>query len=250
WHIECSAMAKHFLGESFDIHGGGLDLRFPHHENELAQSTAAGDRFANIWMHNALITIQGNKMSKSLGNGVSIAELFEAGSPAAIRYWLLSANYRSALDYHPEAITEAKAALDRVTAFITRAGQPLSFDFKSLPADFVQAMNNDLNLPLALAALHEQVRLGNIAIDNNSPEVSKHLQAVFSMLEVLGLDFALAKASLSKELVDQIEDLIAKRNQAKSDKDFAKADEIRQQLTELGVTIQDLPDRTIWSING
>lgn len=250
WHIECSAMAKHFLGESFDIHGGGLDLRFPHHENELAQSRAVGDRFANFWLHNALITIQGNKMSKSLGNGVSVKELFSIGSPAAIRYWLLSANYRSALDYHPAAIAEAKSALDRITAFISRANLKTSVNLKTLPEDFIQAMNNDLNLPLALAALHEQVRLGNIAIDSNSPDVATHLQAVLSMLEVLGLDIALTKQNLSAELEAQVTELIAQRNQAKLDKDFAKADQIRDELTGLGVTIQDLPDRTIWSIDG
>jgi len=249
WHIECSAMAKHFLGESFDIHGGGLDLRFPHHENELAQSAAAGDRFANFWLHNALITIQGNKMSKSLGNGVSVAELTKQGSWAALRYWLLSANYRSNLDYNPASITDAQAALDRIVSFIKRTELDRSVDLTALPQEFVTAMNSDLNIPAALAVIHEQVRLGNLAIDSSS-DVTVHLKAVVAMVHVLGLDFALADVAVSAELAQQIEELIAKRNEAKRSKDFASADSIRDELTQLGVVIKDLPDKTIWSING
>jgi len=249
WHIECSAMAKHFLGESFDIHGGGLDLRFPHHENELAQSAAAGDRFANFWLHNALITIQGNKMSKSLGNGVSVAELTKQGSWAALRYWLLSANYRSNLDYNPASITDAQAALDRIVSFIKRTELDRSVDLTALPQEFVTAMNSDLNIPAALAVVHEQVRLGNLAIDSGS-DVTVHLKAVVAMVHVLGLDFALADVAVSAELAQQIEELIAKRNEAKRSKDFASADSIRDELTQLGVVIKDLPDKTIWSING
>ncbi|NBY43396.1 MAG: cysteine--tRNA ligase [Micrococcales bacterium] len=250
WHIECSAMAKHFLGESFDIHGGGLDLRFPHHENELAQSRAAGDRFANFWLHNALITISGNKMSKSLGNGVSIAELTQQGSWSAIRYWLVSANYRSNLDYSPASIVEAQSALDRITGFVHRAGIDIKLDNSKLPEEFVTAMNSDLNVPAALAVLHDQVRLGNLAIDEKSATVRDHVQAVVSMLSVLGLEMALEAVEVSPELAQKIETLIAKRNQAKADKDFATADSIRDELVAMGVTIKDLPDRTIWSING
>ena len=250
WHIECSAMAKHFLGESFDIHGGGLDLRFPHHENELAQSRAAGDRFANFWLHNALITISGNKMSKSLGNGVSIAELTQQGSWSAIRYWLVSANYRSNLDYSPASIVEAQSALDRITGFVHRAGIDIKPDNSKLPEEFVTAMNSDLNVPAALAVLHDQVRLGNLAIDEKSATVRDHVQAVVSMLSVLGLEMALEAVEVSPELAQKIETLIAKRNQAKADKDFATADSIRDELVAMGVTIKDLPDRTIWSING
>ncbi len=250
WHIECSAMAKHFLGESFDIHGGGLDLRFPHHENELAQSRAAGDRFANFWLHNALITISGNKMSKSLGNGVSIAELTQQGSWSAIRYWLVSANYRSNLDYSPASIVEAQSALDRITGFVHRAGIDIKPDNSKLPEEFVTAMNSDLNVPAALAVLHDQVRLGNLAIDEKSATVRDHVQAVVSMLSVLGLEMALEAVEVSPELAQKIETLIAKRNQAKADKDFATADSIRDELVAIGVTIKDMPDKTIWSING
>ncbi|MEY3406535.1 MAG: hypothetical protein RLZZ556_607 [Actinomycetota bacterium] len=250
WHIECSAMAKHFLGESFDIHGGGLDLRFPHHENELAQSSAIGDRFANYWMHNALITINGNKMSKSLGNGVSVTELLAKGSWAAIRYWLLSANYRSNLDYQGGSITEAQTALDRIVGFIKRTGLERKVDLSFLPEDFVSAMNADLNLPAALAALHEHVRLGNQAIDEGAGTVTDLFDAVRAMIHVLGLDFALAESPVDPELVRKIEELIEKRNRAKQAKDFAAADSIRAELQGMGVTIKDMPDKTIWSIDG
>ena len=250
WHIECSAMAKHFLGESFDIHGGGLDLRFPHHENELAQSRSAGDRFANFWLHNALITINGNKMSKSLGNGISVSELANQGSWAAIRYWLLSANYRSNLDYNPASITEAQSALDRIVSFVKRVGQEVHPSPKALPEEFVAAMNSDLNVPAALAVLHETVRMGNQAFDQHSAAVTDHLTQVVSMLDVLGLSFALADQIVEPAFAEQVESLIAKRNSAKNAKDFATADSIRDELQQLGVTIKDLPDKTIWSING
>ena len=250
WHIECSAMAKHFLGESFDIHGGGLDLRFPHHENELAQSKSAGDGFANFWLHNALITINGNKMSKSLGNGISVAELAKQGSWAAIRYWLLSANYRSNLDYNPASISDAQAALDRIISFVRRVDSEATPNINSLPEEFVVAMNSDLNVPAALAVLHETVRMGNLAFDQQSESVRNHLEAVVSMLHVLGLDFALKSTEIDQVLAEKVEELIAKRNQAKNVKDFATADSIRDELQQLGVTIKDLPDKTIWSING
>lgn len=250
WHIECSAMAKHFLGESFDIHGGGLDLRFPHHENELAQSKAAGDRFANFWMHNALITINGNKMSKSLGNGVSVAELRQQGSWAAIRYWLLSANYRSNLDYQSGSILEAQAALDRIIGFIRRTTLHRDVDLKSLPQSFIEAMNSDLNLPEALAILHENVRLGNQAFDENDPKLTEIFDSVRAMVHVLGLDFALVRQIVDPEKLAKIEELIAKRNSAKAQKDFAQADSIRAELHGMGVSIKDMPDKTIWSIDG
>lgn len=250
WHIECSAMAKHFLGESFDIHGGGLDLRFPHHENELAQSTAIGDRFANYWMHNALITINGNKMSKSLGNGVSVDDLLKQGSWAAIRYWLLSANYRSNLDYQVGSIQEAQAALDRILGFLKRTGLDREVQISVLPKEFVSAMDADLNLPAALAVMHDYVRLGNQAIDAAAENIADLFDAVRAMLHVLGLDFALLAKTVDPQLVSQIEALIEKRNAAKQAKDFAAADSIRAELQGMGVTIKDMPDKTIWSIDG
>lgn len=249
WHIECSAMAKHFLGESFDIHGGGLDLRFPHHENELAQSQAAGDRFANYWLHNALITIAGNKMSKSLGNGVSVEEVLAKGSWPALRYWLISAHYRSNLDYVESSLVEAQAALDRIVGFIKRAAKEVEVDLASLPEEFTAALNSDLNTPLALSVIHEQVRLGNQAIDSGA-DVDGYLVSVRSMLSVLGFDFALTEKQISPELKAQIEQLIAKRDSAKKAKDFSTADSIRAELESLGVSLQDMPDKTIWSIDG
>ena len=250
WHIECSAMAKHFLGESFDIHGGGLDLRFPHHENELAQSRANGDAFANFWLHNALVTIQGQKMSKSLGNGVSVEQLLEAGSWSAIRYWLSSSQYRSNLDYTPTSLSDAQSALDRISGFIKRAKLQTSSVSVPLPESFVAAMNSDLNVPGAIAVIHETVRAGNTALDSNEIEtVTTCLSQVVQMVEVLGLMLEEAK-EIDPALTQKIEELISLRAEAKASKDFAKADQIRDELTTLGVTLEDLPNQTIWSING
>lgn len=250
WHIECSAMAKHFLGESFDIHGGGIDLRFPHHENELAQSRANGDAFANFWLHNALVTIQGQKMSKSLGNGVSVEQLLEAGSWSAIRYWLSSSQYRSKLDYTPTSLSDAQSALDRISGFIKRAKLQTASLTVPLPESFVSAMNSDLNVPGAIAVIHETVRAGNTALDSNEIEtVTTCLSQVVQMVEVLGLMLEEAK-EIDPALTQKIEELISLRAQAKASKDFAKADQIRDELTTLGVTLEDLPNQTIWSING
>ncbi len=250
WHIECSAMAKHLLGESFDIHGGGLDLRFPHHENELAQSRANGDAFANFWLHNALVTIQGQKMSKSLGNGVSVEQLLEAGSWSAIRYWLSSSQYRSNLDYTPTSLSDAQSALDRITGFIKRAKLQTSSVTVPFPESFVAAMNSDLNVPGAIAVIHETVRAGNTALDANDKEtVTTFLSQVVQMVEVLGLMLEQSK-DIDPVLTQKIEELISLRAEAKAGKDFAKADQIRDELTTLGVTLEDLPNQTIWSING
>jgi cysteinyl-tRNA synthetase len=253
WHIECSAMSKHFLGESFDIHGGGLDLRFPHHENELAQSRAAGDRFANFWLHNALVTINGNKMSKSLGNGVSVQDLTKAGSWGAIRYWLLSAQYRSNLDYSESSIRDAQAALDRITGFLKRTTdtKQLQVEMQSLPTEFREAMDSDLNVPGALAVIHERVRAGNTAFDSNDEaKLSECVEQVKAMVHVLGLTFAYQEPLISEELTKQVEDLIQQRQTAKKAKDFARADQIRLELEELGVTLKDMKDVTMWSFNG
>jgi cysteinyl-tRNA synthetase len=250
WHIECSAMAKHFLGEAFDIHGGGLDLRFPHHENELAQSTANGDAFANFWSHNSLVTIQGQKMSKSLGNGISVEQLLEAGSWAAFRYWLSSSQYRSNLDYVPTSLSDAQAALDRINGFVKRAKLETEVIQSALPLAFIEAMNSDLNVPGALAVLHETVRSGNTALDSHEIQtVANCLAQVLAMVEVLGLILDQPK-QVSPELTQKIEELVGLRARAKADKDFIKADEIRAELSKLGVTLEDLPNQTIWSING
>jgi cysteinyl-tRNA synthetase len=250
WHIECSAMAKHFLGDAFDIHGGGLDLRFPHHENELAQSTANGDAFANFWTHNGLVTIQGQKMSKSLGNGVSVEALLRDGSWSAIRYWLSSAQYRSNLDYVPTSLTDAQAALDRISGFVRRAKLVAQATSSELPVTFIEAMNSDLNVPGAIAVLHETVRSGNAAIDaQETSMVANYLSQVIAMVEVLGLILEQPK-EVTVELAQKIDELISLRATAKANKDFGKADQIRDELTKYGVTLEDLPNQTIWSING
>src|SRR3978361_445839 len=161
WHIECSAMASRYLGAHFDIHGGGLDLRFPHHENEIAQSTAAGDAFANYWVHNGLVNVNGQKMSKSLGNSIFAAEFLAEAPPLVIRYYLGSAHYRSTIDYHDGALLEAEAALDRIETFLDRANRRLagtrfaSHGIPVIPEAFGEAMDDDLAIPQALAVLHD-----------------------------------------------------------------------------------------------
>ena len=247
WHIECSAMTLSELGETFDIHGGGLDLRFPHHENELAQSSAAGYGFAKHWMHNGLVTVSGSKMSKSLGNGVSVDELFALGSPVAVRYWLASAHYRSSLDYSPTSLTEAVSAVGRITNFVRRATEIAEVTSGELPNEFAEAMNNDFNVPAALAVLHDTVRAGNAALDKqNKDEVATALNAVVAMSSVLGIDLSGNEKVATAETIELIEGLIAKRNQARAEKDFALADLVRAELTAMGVTIEDQAGKTVW----
>lgn len=247
WHIECSAMTLSELGESFDIHGGGLDLRFPHHENELAQSKAAGYEFAKHWMHNGLVTVSGTKMSKSLGNGVSVEELFAHGNPAAVRYWLASAHYRSTLDYSPTSLAEAVTAVARIANFARRAAELGSASSVELPAEFVESMDADFNVPLALAVLHDTVRLGNTALDEGDDAlVLKALSQVRLMADVLGIDLRGSDKAVSQEIVAEIESLIAKRDQARVNKDYALADLVRAELTAMGVTIEDQAGKTVW----
>ena len=266
WHIECSAMATHYLGAGFDIHGGGLDLRFPHHENELAQSSAAGDSFANIWLHNGLVNVAGNKMSKSLGNSIFATDLLGAASPIAVRYYLGSAHYRSVLDYHEGVLEEAESAIERIQSFIDRASRRLAgtrfevggeFDFAALPAGFITAMDEDLGVPTALACLHETVRAGNTSIDSDEVEaIGVALAAVQAMLQVLGLDSsdetwaASADTKTFNALDVIVQGLIAERNAARVAKDFARADAIRDQLQQAGITLEDAADSTHWSTNG
>ena len=247
WHIECSAMTLAELGESFDIHGGGLDLRFPHHENELAQSRAAGFGFAKYWMHNGLVTVSGTKMSKSLGNGVDVGELFTLGTPAAIRYWLASAHYRSSLDYSPTSLAEAVSAVSRIAGFVRRASELASTSDESLPSEFVEAMDTDFNVPGALAALHDVVRAGNQAIDSgNKDAAGRALSQVTRMAHILGLELTEPERVATAETVALIENLIEKRTAARNNKDFAQADLLRAELTELGVTIEDQAGKTVW----
>lgn len=259
WHIECSAMASHYLGSNFDIHGGGLDLRFPHHENELAQSRAAGDKFANYWLHNGLVNVGGQKMSKSIGNTVSSSDLFALASPAAVRYYLASAHYRSVLDYQASVLAEAEAALERLHAFLKRAERelkPTQFaqidSTAALPAAFVAEMNEDLNVPAALAVIHEAVTSGNKVLDDQQwREAAQHRSEVEQMLSILGLSPSQWSSATSEEhlaLDRLVRQLIAQREQARKEKNFELADSIRHQLEASGIELSDGPTGTHWSV--
>lgn len=265
WHLECSAMATRYLGSKFDIHGGGLDLRFPHHENELAQSRAAGDEFANFWLHNGLVNVGGQKMSKSLGNSTFASDLFAQARPIAARYFLGSAHYRSVLDLHDSALVEAEAAISRVEGFLARAERKLGrreFQdhhdrYQQLPSAFIAAMDEDLNLPAALGALHEAVRAGNAALDAQQDAAAQvELSAVTAMVDVLGLNPGASVWSVgagdsaeANALDSLMQSLIRDRNEARANKDFARSDAIRDQLKAAGIQLEDAADGTNWSIN-
>ena len=267
WHIECSAMSTKYLGSQFDIHGGGLDLRFPHHENELAQSRAAGDAFANYWLHNGLVNVQGQKMSKSLGNSIFAADLLAAGRPLAVRFYLGSAHYRSVLDYHEGVLEEAESALARIEGFLERAARRLNDTqfapsvkafgselLADLPADFVAAMDDDLSIPAALAALYEAIRAGNTSLEREDlPAVASALSAVRGMVEVLGINpeapqWASQGSGEGRALDALMTSLIEQRKAARAAKDFARADEIRDALQKAGIKLEDGADATHWSL--
>ncbi|AWB96078.1 cysteine--tRNA ligase [Agromyces badenianii] len=261
WHIECSAMATRYLGTEFDLHGGGLDLRFPHHENELAQSTAAGDGYARYWVHNGLVNVGGQKMSKSLGNSVYAAELFDLASPLAVRYLLGAAHYRSTLDYAPGSLTEAEAAVDRIRGFLARVERRLAGTRYAgvggpiIPEPFAAAMDDDLGVPQALAVLHDTVRAGNQALDADElhDAAVAHGQVV-AMVEVLGIDprdprWASADVGPAASALDAlVTRLIEDRQAARESKDYAAADRIRAELSAAGITIEDSQTGTHWSL--
>ncbi|MET0715875.1 MAG: cysteine--tRNA ligase [Mycetocola sp.] len=263
WHIECSAMASRYLGAAFDIHGGGLDLRFPHHENELAQSTAAGDPFAGYWVHNGLVNVHGQKMSKSLGNSVYAADLLGAARPIVVRYYLGQAHYRSTIDYHDGALAEAEAALDRIESFLDRVSRRLTgtrfagTGTEQIPDAFAAAMDDDLSVPQALAVLHDTIRQGNASIDGEDLALAAAAQGqVMAMTEVLGINPFSAEWSRGQDkaasgvlgaLVDQ---LLDERQKARGARDFAAADRIRDVLITAGITIEDTSTGAHWSIDG
>ena len=252
WHLECSAMAGKYLGSRFDIHGGGLDLRFPHHENELAQSTAAGDEFANFWMHNGMVTYEGEKMSKSIGNTISPAQMLEMARPLVVRYYLGSAHYRSVLDYRPSSLQEAATAIERVESFLA-ATQDLLKPGREVPETFAEAMDDDVNIPRALAVLHEQTRAGNAALAAGE-DASEVANAVMAMAEVLGLaqlmSFSAEGASDAEhEALDSlIQAVLAERADARAQKDWAKADAMRDLLTSAGIQVKDGANGSTWSV--
>ncbi|MCI1019611.1 cysteine--tRNA ligase [Microbacterium sp. C5A9] len=261
WHIECSAMSKRYLGAEFDIHGGGLDLRFPHHENELAQSTAAGDGFARYWVHNGLVTVDGQKMSKSIGNFTLAADVLAERDPLVVRYALAAAHYRSSLDLSESSWTEAEAALGRIRTFMARViraagGSHVRFVYSDMPSSFAAAMDDDLGVPQALAVLHETVRDGNAALDAGDTDAAvMALRAVSVMVMVLGID-PLADTGASggdataSALDTLVQTMITQRAQARADKDWAAADRIRDAIAAAGITLEDTPAGTHWSIDG
>ncbi|MFS0715538.1 cysteine--tRNA ligase [Arthrobacter sp. 1P04PC] len=259
WHLECSAMVTKYLGTEFDIHGGGLDLRFPHHENEMAQSQAAGHGFANFWMHNGMVTYAGEKMSKSIGNTISPAEMLELAPPRVVRYYLGQAQYRSVLDYQPTSLQEAAAAVERIDGFISRAVRALSdggnysiSTYGAVPEAFERAMDDDLNVPQALAVLHETVRAGNTALtDGRTEDARQALHQVHDMLRVLGLNDTAAPAvdgQATTALGVLVEAQLAARAQARAAKDWPASDAIRDTLAAAGVVVEDGADGASWSL--
>lgn len=260
WHLECSAMVTKYLGTEFDIHGGGLDLRFPHHENEMAQSQAAGHGFANFWMHNGMVTYAGEKMSKSIGNTVSPAEMLQLATPRVVRYYLGQAQYRSVLDYQPTSLQEAAAAVERIDGFISRAARTLAAGTDSLayashgavPDAFAAAMDDDLNVPQALAVLHDTVRAGNTALTaGESGAARQALASVVDMLRVLGINDTATPAAdqhSDKALGVLVEAQLAARAQARASKDWAASDAIRDTLSAAGIVVEDGADGAVWSL--
>jgi len=266
WHIECSAMATKYLGPRFDIHGGGLDLRFPHHENERAQSHAAGDPFANLWLHNGLVSIAGQKMSKSLGNSIFASELIASARPVVLRYYLGAAHYRSTLEYHDGALEEAESAVSRIEGFLERAERRLADTRFAgtaqlvVPDEFREAMDDDLSVPQALAVIHETVRRGNAALDDEDfAEAATHLGQVLAMTEVLGINplspewatgTGNGAAETTRALATLVESLVSDRETARKNRDFTTADRIRDELGQAGISIEDTPTGAHWSLDG
>ena len=257
WHLECSAMAHAYLGETFDIHGGGLDLVFPHHENEIAQSEAAGYGFAQRWLHNAWVTQSGEKMSKSLGNTLQVHEILKDVRGIELRWYLGGAHYRSMLEYSPEALKEAATNFRRIENFLNRATELIGKQpTPRINAEFTSAMNDDLAVPAALATISENLRLGNQAItDNDSAAISKNADEIRGALEILGCDpfdpaFASSGGSDLTEALDGVIKLaLAERASARERKDFAASDAIRDGLAALGITIEDTAQGPRWSIS-
>ncbi len=272
WHLECSAMARCYLGPEFDIHGGGIDLVFPHHENEAAQSRAAGDGFARYWLHNGWVTTSGEKMSKSLGNSLLVSEVVSRVRPVELRYYLVAPHYRSHVEFSEGALAEAAAGFRRIENFVSRASERCGGAVASEVSEaFAAAMDDDLGVPAALAVLHDAVRAGNAALAGSvtagSPTAGsltgeelavRHLAPVLAMLGVLGLDptqapWVSAAGSGEARRMHQAVDVLVgavleARAQARTRKDFATADTLRDQLAAAGVEVEDTPEGPRWSL--
>jgi cysteinyl-tRNA synthetase len=254
-------MARAYFGADFDIHGGGLDLVFPHHENEAAQSHGAGDGFARYWMHSHWVTMSGEKMSKSLGNILSVPAITEHTRPIALRYYLISVHYRSSIEYSREALDDGAKAFERIESFLHRVADRSTdgmVPIGSIPDAFRQAMDDDLGVGRALALIHERVRAGNAALaDGNHDAAAESAASVRAMVAVLGLDpwaAPWADTGEDRALIEAtgnlIEALLTERTQARAARDFAKADEIRDRLAAAGFAIEDTKDGPIWSVAG
>jgi cysteinyl-tRNA synthetase len=270
WHLECSAMSTKYLGSSFDIHGGGMDLIFPHHENEIAQSRAAGDGFARYWLHNGLLGLAGEKMSKSLGNSLLVTDVLRRVRAPELRYYLVQAHYRSLLEYSEDALEEAAAAYQRIERFVLRASEALMGAAEDdgapgLPVSFRSAMDEDLGVPAALAAVHASVRDGNQALSaSDKGGVRVSLAQARAMLDVLGLDplappwtgaWAGAPAGApgaGQRLHDVLGSLVKltlqQRDAARARRDYATADAIRDGLDEIGIQVEDTPEGPRWEL--
>lgn len=258
WHLECSAMSTSYLGSEFDIHGGGLDLMFPHHENELAQSTAAGDGFARYWVHNAWVTMSGEKMSKSLGNTLTIPAMLQRVRACELRYYLITPHYRSMIEYSEPALEEAVATFRRIEAFPHRVAQRTgAVEPGALPADFAAALDDDLATPQAVAAVHAAMRDGNAALDRGDDAAAREAAAsVRAMMGVLGLDPLAPQWAESSggddrvqhALGELVESMLEQRRQARADRDFDTADRLRNQLQASGIAVEDTPDGPMWTV--
>jgi cysteinyl-tRNA synthetase len=257
WHLECSAMATRYLGPTFDIHGGGLDLVFPHHENELAQSTGAGDDFARYWLHNGLVNVGAEKMSKSLGNSLVVADVLAGVRPQTLRYYLIAPHYRSTLDWSSDGLAEAETAYSRMETFVRNAGSLVapaeSPGAKAAWDDFAAAMDDDLATPRALAVLHEAVRAGNAAMGGDHVELAGWLAVVRRGLAVLGLDPVEQWPVAGGDLLPVVDALVGvalqERAEARARRDFAAADRIRAGLAAAGVVVEDTPTGPRWRID-
>ncbi|WP_370892013.1 cysteine--tRNA ligase [Janibacter sp. GXQ6167] len=262
WHLECSAMARKYLGDSFDIHGGGIDLRFPHHENEQAQSRAAGLGFAQYWLHNAWVTVKGEKMGKSLGNALEIHRLTDIYAPIVLRYFLTAAHYRSMIEYHEGSLDEAEAAVERIEGFLRRAlpdATTVEADVDlDLPEAFVEAMDDDLGVASALAVIHDRVRQGNTALGEGDRESAAELAAtVVAMTDVLGVNPLSATwggpaGGREDDLTPALDVLVTARMEARAAaraaRDYDTADAIRDELAAAGIDVADTAGGARWSL--
>ena len=257
-------MAQRYLGESFDIHGGGIDLRFPHHENEQAQSHAAGYGFAQYWLHNAWVTSGGEKMSKSLGNYLSVTSVLERTAPAVLRFALASVHYRSTVEFSDATLAEAAATWERLSGFTLRAAEVTrehSADEvaqSSLPAEFAAALDDDVNVAAAIAIVHEHVKRGNAALATGDHQVVESAaRAVRGMLDVLGLDPLAPKwrsgggsGAVQDALASLVESVLKQRREAREAKEWTRADELRDVLTAAGVVVEGAAGGARWTIKG